>query len=166
MTPPNSLRRLAAAAVLTLAATPAFAQAPAEAQLKAAREVVNDSGVANSMNDIVPIFLDEAKRTFLRTDPALSKDLDDCIKILTPEFQKRRDELMNQIAAIYADKFSADELAQIRTFYQSPVGAKLVKEMPSILQASYDRTNAWSQQMSQDVISRLRAEMKKKGHDI
>ena len=114
----------------------------------------------------MPIFLDEAKRTFVRTNPELSGDLDQAIKTLTPEFEQRREQLLDEIARAYAARFSEQELMEIKTFYETPTGAKLVKALPGILQESYDKTNAWSRQMSQDVVTRLREELKKKGHDM
>ncbi|MFJ5486804.1 DUF2059 domain-containing protein [Hansschlegelia beijingensis] len=156
--------RRAASAVL-FAAVMACAPASA-ADLKLARQVVEVSGAASSFKDIVAIFLDEAKRTFVRTNPELSGDLDQAIKTLMPEFEQRREQLLDQIAGAYAARFSDQELMEIKTFYETPTGAKLVKALPGVLQESYDKTNVWSRQMSQDVVTRLREELKKKGHDM
>ncbi|WP_020178025.1 DUF2059 domain-containing protein [Methylopila sp. M107] len=159
------------AAALAAGVSPAFAQAPEAAapaadQLNAAREVIELSGAANSLKDIVPIFFDEAKQTFSRTRPEIAKDLDEALKAIAPEFEQRRDQLMTDIALVYAQRFSAQELAEIKAFYQTPTGKKLVENLPAILQASYQQTQIWSQKMSQDIVSRLRAEMKKRGHEI
>ena len=128
--------------------------------------MIEVSGAADSLKDIVPIFFDEAKLTFTRTRPEIAKDLDDVLKGLRPEFETRREELMNSIATVYAEQFSAAELTEIKAFYQSPTGMKLVKTLPGVLQASYERTQAWSQRMSQDIVTRARQEMKKRGQDL
>lgn len=168
MTLVTNLRRAGVAAGLALAfaASPALAQGTPDAKLTLAREVIESSGAAASFQGIVPIFLDEAKRTFTRTRPELAKDLDTVVKTLQPEFDKRREQLLTEVAKIYAERFSDAELTDIKAFYQTPSGKKLVGILPSVLQASYEKTNAWSRQMSQDVITRMREEMKKKGHDI
>jgi hypothetical protein len=158
--------RLAAAAFAALFATPAFAQAPSAEQIKAAREVIEVSGAADSVKDIVPIFMDEAKRTFTRTRPEIAKDLDEVLKALTPEFTQRKEALMTEIATVYAERFSPQELAEIKAFYLTPTGKKLVENLPGVLQASYEKTSAWSQKMSQDIVTRLRQEMRKRGHEI
>ena len=160
-------RRLSAGAALALVVcAPALAQSAPDPRLKAAREAIEASGTAATMREIVPVFLDEAKRTITRTRPELVKDLDEVIKVLRPEFERRRDELMNEVAAVYADRFTAEELAEIKAFYESPTGAKLVKLLPSVMQSSHERTTAWGRRVSQEVISRMRQEMKKRGHDI
>lgn len=149
-----------------LAAVPAAAQAPSPEQVKAAREVIEASGAADSIKDIVPIFLDEAKRTFTRTRPEIAKNLDEALKALTPEFAERKEALMAEIATVYATRFTPQELAEIKAFYQTPTGRKMVENLPGVLQASYEKTNAWSQKMSQDIVTRLRQEMKKRGQDL
>lgn len=165
---PSQRRRLAAAVLFALAAIPtALAQTPPQAeQLKAAREVIEASGAASSMKDIVPIFLDEAKRTFTRTRPEIAKDLDEVLKTLEPEFAQRKEALMSEVASVYAQRFTAQELAEIKAFYNTSTGKKLVENLPEVLQASYDQTTAWTQKMSQDIVTRLRQEMRKRGHEI
>lgn len=169
MTPRMNLLSLGVAAGLALAAFggPAFAQTASGPKLQAAREVIEASGASASFQNIVPIFLDEAKRSLSRTQPPeFAKDFDDVIKILQPEFAKRYDQLMDQIATVYADRFSDQELADIKTFYTSPTGKKMVQIMPGVLQASFAKAEVWSRQMTIDITSRMREEMKKKGRDI
>lgn len=161
--------RIATAAVFVVLAgvAPALAQQqPSPDQLKAAREVIEVSGAADSIRDIVPIFLDEAKNTLTRTRPEIVKDLNEAIKAVEPEFAKRKEDLMNDIASVYASRFTVEELSEIKTFYTSATGKKLVENLPSVLQGSYEKTQAWSQKMSTDIIARLRQEMKKRGVDI
>ena len=164
-----TLRRARLAAGLLAAmsfAAPAVAQEPSPEQIKAAREVIDASGAADSIKDIVPIFLDEAKQTLTRTRPEIATQVDEALKTLQPDFLQRKEELMNSIASVYAQRFTAQELTEIKAFYQSPTGVKLVKALPDVLRQSYEETNLWSQKMSTDIISRLRAELKKKGVDI
>lgn len=159
--------RLAAVAMFGLVVVqPAFAQTPSHDQVKAAREVIDASGAGASMKDIVPIFLDEAKQTFTRTRPEIAKDLDEVLKVVEPEFIERRDVLLNEIAIVYAKRFTMQELGEIKAFYGTPTGAKLVENLPGIMQASYAQTSAWTQKMSQDIVVRLRQEMRKRGHEI
>lgn len=158
---------LAAGLLGALWSGPAFAQTPpAPDQLKAAREVIEMSGAAGSLTDVIPIFMDEAKQTFSRTRPEIAKDLDAALKAITPEFEARREQLMNDIAAVYAQRFSTNELAEIKAFYSTATGKKLVENLPNLMQASYQQTENWSRKMSQDIVARLRQEMRKRGVEI
>jgi hypothetical protein len=44
------------------------------------------------------------------------------------------DSLKDKMAAIYANEFTEDELKQITTFYNSPVGQKVGQKLPSLMQ--------------------------------
>jgi len=51
-------------------------------------------------------------------------------------FMAHMDELANNKAIIYAQMYSYDELVQLKAFYQSPVGQKMLKTMPEMMQKS------------------------------
>jgi hypothetical protein len=69
-------------------------------------------------------------------------------------------------ARIYASYFTEAELKDILTFYQSPVGRKLIAEEPKALEASMANAGDWGDKLADDVIAKMRAEMKRRGHDI
>lgn len=167
MTNAFTIRRLAFSAAFACAfAAPAFAQTPTPAQIAAAREAVEATGVADTMGDAVRLFVDEGKRTFAATNPSLSKDLDEAGEALIPQLRPRQEELMNGIAAAYARRFTVEELQQVTAFYKTPIGLKFREQQPAAQRDAFEGFREWSDRMSQEVITRLRAEMKKKGHDI
>lgn len=161
-------RSAAAAGLLALALVggPAAAQTPSPEQIKVAREVIDASGASRSLDNIVPIFMDEAKQTFTRTRPEISAKLDEALKAIQPEFAERREQLMDSIATVYASRFTLQELTEIKAFYLTPTGVKLVQNLPDVLRLSYEQTEAWSRKMSQDIVTRLRQEMRKRGEEI
>lgn len=46
------------------------------------------------------------------------------------------DELERETTAIYARNYTADEMRELRAFYRSPVGAKMLATMPKVMQES------------------------------
>lgn len=46
------------------------------------------------------------------------------------------DEMMTAMAPLYARHFTVDEIKQLSAFYQSPLGAKMLKSMPQIMSES------------------------------
>ncbi len=66
----------------------------------------------------------------------------------------------------YASRFSEPELKQILTFYQSPVGQKMIVQEPQIIDESLKQADGWADNLSVDVMAKMRSEMKKRGHDI
>lgn len=171
------LKALALAAAL---AAPAFAAAPALAQqtpgnaataqiapahLALGREAVNLSGIARSFNAIIPQFVAQLKGSFT-TRPELTKDLDETLKELDGEFQKQEGDMVEAAARIYAINLTQAELTDIVTFFKSPSGKRYVETQPRVLDGLFTEMQSWTQRLSEFMLTRVRAEMKKKGHDL
>jgi hypothetical protein len=69
-------------------------------------------------------------------------------------------------ARIYATHFTEPELKQLLAFYQSPLGQKMVAEDPKVIDESMHNAAQWADNLSDDVMVKMRAEMKKRGHDM
>lgn len=166
-----ALRRTASAVFLSIAlAVPAMAQdKPAEQtpeHLALARAVIDFTGAVRAFDSVAPKLLQDARTMILRTNPAVQQDLDSVIASLETEFGDKEKELVDEIAKIYASKFTEPELKDIAAFYQSPPGRKLTETTPDVLRESYQHAQQWGQQLSVEVVTRIREEMKKRGHDI
>ena len=85
---------------------------------------------------------------------------------LRNEFAPRRAELLAYAAKLYAERFTEQELKDTLAFYKSPLGRKLLVEEPSILDQSMRNAQSWADRLSQEVIGKIRAEMKRRGHEI
>ena len=75
-------------------------------------------------------------------------------------------ELENPVIAIYDDNFSADEIKQLVAFYQSPVGRKIVIQLPQLMQQSVSMGQSWGQQAGARAVERIRAVAKQRGYDL
>lgn len=162
--------RYGSAALLVCALSfPAFAQAPAKPtpeHIALARAVLDFTGARKSFDNVIPKLLTDARNTVLRTRPTLQADLDLAAVEVAKKMAAADEELVNNIAVVYAQKFTEPELKEIAGFYQSAAGKKMVAELPNVLQESYKHMQEWTRKMSVDVMTNLRAEMKKKGHDL
>ena len=103
---------------------------------------------------------------FLQTNFMWAKDLDEVAAIVQKEFDPRVNELVDRRARIYASHFTEQELKDLLTFYQSPLGKKALAEEPKVLDESMTCAGTWADNLSQDVMAKMRAEMKKRGHDM
>jgi hypothetical protein len=149
-------------------AAPVFAQTaqPTPEHLALARAVLDFTGAGTSFDGVVPKLLEDARNVILRTRPTLQADLDAAIFQLNTKLANRDEELLTSIAKVYASKFSEAELKEIAGFYQSPTGQKMTAALPDVLRESFVFAQDWSRRMSVEVMSQIRAEMAKKGHDI
>jgi uncharacterized protein len=162
--------RLALAAVLVSAAcaalSPARAQEPSANAVAMAREYMVLKGGNLLFERIVPGVIENVKNTFVPTNPQLGKPLKEVAELLHKEFEPKRAEITNEVARVFAQRFTEAELKDIVTFYRSPVGKKLAIEEPNTIELSMKRAQAWADDLSEKVMSRFRVEMKKKGHDL
>jgi hypothetical protein len=161
---------IARAAVLALAlaaaADGARAQQPSPAALASARELMEIKGVKSLVEPVVVGVIEQTKGTILQTNPGLTKDLDEVSAQLRTEYQPRIAEFTNEIVQLYAQRFTEQELKEAIAFYKSPAGKKMLVEEPRILDATYARLQQWAGRFQDEVMTRVRVEMKKRGHNL
>jgi hypothetical protein len=96
----------------------------------------------------------------------LAKDLNEVAANLRKEFDPKRDELVTLMARSYALRFTEAEMKELLVFFKSPLGKKMITDEPQIINQSMSRTQTWANTFSEQMIARIRADMKKKGHDL
>ncbi len=123
-------------------------------------------GAAAIFDPLVPGVIEQAKSVFLRTNPMLGKDLNEVAAKLRADYAPRGVEVINETAKLYATRFTEQELKDALAFYKSPLGQKLLVEEPKILDEGMRNAQTWADKLSEEVIGKIRAEMKKRGHDL
>jgi hypothetical protein len=147
-------------------ASPARAQQPSASTIAVAKEVIALKGATNMYDPLVPGVIEHAKSLFMQTNPMLARDLNDVAAQLRKEMAPKQQELVEEAARLYAARFTEQELKDILAFYKTPLGKKVIEEEPKILESSMTSAQNWANKLSEDVIGRFRAEMKRKGHDL
>ena len=147
-------------------AGPARAQQPTPATLAAAKEMIETKGAFAMFDPLIPGVVETVKNTLLRTSPQLSKDLNEVSAQLRKEYAAKRADITNEVARVYAEQFSEKELKDMTAFYKTPLGKKMLETEPRAVELSMTRVQAWSERLSEEVFTRFRAEMRKKGHNL
>lgn len=157
-----------------LAQQPAAPAAPAQpaalpipaSQLAAARELVISSGMSRGFDALIPQFMEQLKATFAASRPEIAKELADTLTQLRPEFDQKRDEMVDTAARLYAQALSESDLKNIAAFFKSPSGTAYVASQPKVLDGLFGAMQAWSRGLSEFMLTRVRAELKKKNIDL
>ena len=157
---------LVAALTMLTGGRSASAQEPPPAAVAAAKELIELKGATNMFDSLVPGVIESAKNTFLRTSPNLAKDLNDVATQLRTENAAKRGEINNEMARIYAQRFTEKEIRDAVAFYKTPLGKKIIEVEPQVLETSMTRIQTWADQFSENMMTRFRAEMRKKGHTL
>jgi hypothetical protein len=169
-----TLARAAAAALTVLALSlPAAAQQPAPqgpppsaGSVALAKELIELKGAQQMFDPLIVGVVEQTKGMLVQTSPQLAKDMEEVAGRLRTELAPRRNELMNQVATLYAQQFNENELKEAVTFFKTPLGRKITAQEPVILDQSFAFMQQWANTLSEQVMARFREEMKKKGHNL
>ena len=151
---------------LVLSTSMAGAQQPSATTMAAAKELVTVKGLKTLYDPLVTGVIEKAKGMLLQTNPMLGKDLNEVAAKLRADLAPRGAEVVTETARLYALRFTEQELKDTLAFYKSPLGRKMMAEEPAILDQTMRNTQTWANRLSEEVIGKMRAEMKKRGHDI
>ena len=134
--------------------------------LAAAKTAIEVSHVADGLDNILIAVAQQTKALLSRNDPAHSSQIDASTNAAAIELAAKRPELDRQIQEIWAARFSKAELEEIAKFYASPVGQKLSKETGTLVQMSGVAAQVWQQKLSQELLAKVREDLKKNGINL
>jgi hypothetical protein len=139
---------------------------PTAAEILLAKQILNLKHAQSIFQPLVRGVIIKTRDMFMQTNFMWGKDLNEITANLEKEYEPRVDELMDDAARIYASHFTEQELRQLVALYQSPLGEKIINEEPKALDESMAAAGSWGDGFSHDVMERMRAEMKKRGHEM
>jgi hypothetical protein len=159
---------------LALSAWPAAAQQPAAPQLKpvsasamqAARDLLAVKNVSQVYASAVPNIIQRTKDGLLANNLSYQKDLNEVAVAVAQSMAGKEKEIGEQMAKIYANDFTEQEMKDLTTFYKSTLGQKLLTAEPNAIQASMMFMNQWAQGFQEAVLNEFRSEMKKRGKPV
>jgi hypothetical protein len=133
------LRAAMCALMLALGASAAVAQqaaAPDPARIAAAKDLMEVTGVNKQLDGMIAAMgqgfrKGAADAADAATAEAAGKEFDSHMARL----MSYRQAMLDDFAALYAEKFTAEELKSVADFYRSPTGAKFIQTMPELIQS-------------------------------
>lgn len=144
----------------------ANAQQPSPAAISSAKELISITGATTLFSPLIAGVIEQAKGLFLQQNPALAKDLNEIATKLRSELQPRFSDLTDEVARLYATNFTEQELKDILVFYKTTAGKKLLAEQPRVVDASMKFAQDWANKLSDQVVAKMRDELKKRGHSL
>jgi uncharacterized protein len=163
----RSASRLATtAAALFMLASPAFAQGqPSASHLALAREVAIASGMTRSFDAMTEPLLGQLQQMNV-TRPEIKQDLEQVVTVLRPEVEQHKQKMVDNAARAFATRMTEAELKEVAAFYKTPAGKKYVEMQPLLLDDIVKDLATWTQNVSEYIMIRARAEMGKRGHQL
>ncbi|KAA2237029.1 DUF2059 domain-containing protein [Salinarimonas soli] len=162
------LTLLALALALPLLGAPAArAEGPVDAaRVAAARELIGAMRAVDGVKEAMPMLAGSVRTMIVKANPQTEADIDEVIAVLHNAMVARVDELVDDIAPIYAEGFSLQELESMTAFYRSPAGAKLAALQPHMMQMTVAVGQRWGERIAAEIEAQVKASLRGKGHAI
>jgi uncharacterized protein len=155
----------AAAVALALVGSPAAFAADAP-NVALAKQLLDVTHATSVFAPLIPGVVEQSRILYMQQNPSLGKDLSEIATKMRADLQPRSAELIDDLAKMYADTFSEQEMKDIIAFYHSPAGKKLLDQQPKLVEASMNLAGNWANKLSEEVTSRMRDELIKRGHKM
>ena len=159
------MRILLLLALLFGVTAPATAQSdrPVDAAaLAQARQCMEKTGAAALMRISLNASAQNMRRVLEAANPGKAEAVGEVMTMMIEEFDHRLPLLLEAVAIVYAQHFSADELAEINRFYDTATGQKMIKELPTILREAQAIGGKVGLQIAQDVLRKITPELEKR----
>lgn len=160
--------RIVAVIVLMMGVLQTHGVAAMDAEKRANIEaLLKDMGTLANMTQIIDLLTPQIIGNLKKMNSQIPDTIwDEFTKVCTEEMKRSLPALEEPVIAIYDNNFSADEIKQLAAFYQSPVGRKIVVQLPQLAQQIVTMGQSWGQQAGARAVERIRAAAKQKGYDL
>lgn len=149
------------APAVTTAPTQPGATAESHREAVALAEAVGVTGQVNTVLHLLHDQMVQILSTGSQKPPAEVAPIVD--QVLMPEMQAQAPALTAAFTEIWAADFTAGELRQLRAFYATPLGAKLLRTQPLITRQAIAAGQAWGKQVAQTALTRHADELRRRG---
>ncbi|MFZ4806192.1 MAG: DUF2059 domain-containing protein [Hyphomicrobiaceae bacterium] len=152
--------------LVTAAVAQQAAPKPDPVRIAAAKKLFTAMGVDAQYKVMVDTMTNGLAVIVRQRHPAHGAAIGDVFDSLKQKFIDRSGEMIDMIAPLWAEKFTAEDLETIADFFATPVGRKLVAVQPEIMQRSMQLGMVWGQRIGAEVEAEARIELKKRGIDL
>jgi hypothetical protein len=156
------LRSFVAAGACVAFSAALAADAVDAARLAEARAVIKAMELDKQLEQMITVMGQALTQQLVQSggiagrDPRVAKIVIGESMAISRENALRPGGLIDAIAQVHAEKFSLDELRQIRAFYESPVAKRLQEETPEMMERVVQRAVAASRDMMPGLCARVK----------
>lgn len=138
---------VAAAIAITALSTPAYAEVPSEESIL---KLMQATDAGNLGTEIIDSILPELRKMLPKAPDTFWQEIKSNINAKS---------LAKRIIPIYQKYLTAEDVAAINAFYQTPAGQKLVDVQGPIMEESYQAGEEWGRQIVEGVIKKYQSQV-------
>lgn len=133
------------------------------AALAAAKELLKASGASKNMDAVIPVMMGQMKKMIMHQSKGKTAEVEEIFKRTMQRFGDKKNELIDQIAALYATEIPIEDMKALTAFYSSGPGARFVAKQPQLIQKSAMLGQAWGRKIGQQIFGEIQNELRAKG---
>jgi hypothetical protein len=122
--------------------------------------------LADQYKALLPAILLSLKPALTQDRPEIEQDYDAMLPMIADAFTPYYTSMIDGIATVYANNFTAAELRDIEAFYRQPIGQKMLEKMPAIGQQALAVGQEIGRKAAEDLRQRLTEALRQKGHKL
>ncbi|GAB4515964.1 MAG: hypothetical protein Tsb0019_15080 [Roseibium sp.] len=130
-----------------------------QSQMEAAKKVATATKILEPFDDILPILAEQTKTAFIQSDPARAEEIIEIVQDVAIKLAAKRSELNDQVYRVWGHSFTEEELNQLAEFYNTELGQKLTRTVPSITQFSVAVAREWQDKISTEMVTMVQEEL-------
>ncbi len=157
---------LAAALASAPLAPSATAQELSAEHIAVAVEVVRNAGATRGFDNVLPRLAGQVIDRLIRLRPDLHQQITAAVEAVALKLAVRRTELDTEVARIWAQNFTEDELKYLLEFYTSAAGKKFSEIGPLMVAESLQAVDRWSGRVGEELLEKTREELRNQGVDL
>jgi uncharacterized protein len=135
-------------------------------RLAAARDLLQATNTDAQFATVIPMMFSQLKQAIPPSGPKMQEELDKVFDEIQKQFIDRRSEVLDQIAMLYARRFSAEEMKALAEFYRSPLAQKFITAIPELTGEAMKIGNTWGREIAMDAERKVREEMRRRGFEL
>jgi hypothetical protein len=154
---------------LALAVIPSAAQkadGADPARLAAAKKLMDVTGAQKQFDTVMPQVLAQLQPFLEKKVPSHKKQVAEVMTLMADKFAAKRNELIDQIAGLYAKSLTAEDLEALTKFFSDGAGKRYIDAIPALVQGSVAMGQQWGRKIGEEIQKEAEAELKKRGVPI
>ena len=140
-----------------------FAQEVTDEHIKAAKAAMNATGATTRLDAILPDEANNAKAQLIQNLPDAQLEISIIVDETAIGLAPRRGDLESEIALVYANTFTVEELKAISDFFSGEIGTKLLRQTPVLFKKVDEAANVWRIGLRRDMAEQVREKMSEAG---
>jgi len=151
---------------MSVAVLPARAQEISDSHLQAALRAFQLSQSGEGFDEVLPNIADQVMSLLISQRPDLYREIETAVTEAAVELVVRRADLNNDIARLWAQLFTEEELNVIIAFYSTSAGQKLAVSGSDLLNSTVAAVQNWSERLGEEMLAASQAKLEAAGIEL